>query len=299
MINERLNHLKYCINVLIRNPNQLLSEIFRDIKKDISAKYYNSQSRLVWCVGLPKSGTTLIENILDELPYVRMNMSLKRLYSTGNLSHPHDLSNEMIQYHPKKCYSYIKTHSHFDLKYIQIAKKHEAKLIISMRDLRDMMISNYNHIKNNSKAWEHKIIEGLSREEGFIKTLKIYDTKIDNEEPLKYYYKWIVNWKRYAKQHNILLLWYEDYKKNPEEYITKILKYLDFNEFDASKIETNINNLRLSNTNLLKTNLNKPGRSVSTFNEGKTNVYKSFFNKKIENEFYNMLPLNPEESFYE
>ena len=36
--------------------------------------------------------------------------------------------------------SFLKTHTHFDLKYIKIAETYDAKIIVSLRDLRDVMI---------------------------------------------------------------------------------------------------------------------------------------------------------------
>ena len=61
---------------LFKNPIQLITNSLSDYKKD------NSKNKLVfnkvWCIGLPKSGTTLIENILEELPYVEMFSSVFR-----------------------------------------------------------------------------------------------------------------------------------------------------------------------------------------------------------------------------
>lgn len=299
MIKGYFHLLKYFSRVFLRNPLQPFLEYYKDINKDLSAKSYKSKYHLVWCVGLPKSGSTLIENILDELPYVRLNMSLRRLFSKGKTSHPHDLSNEMVESYPLKYYSYIKTHSHFDPEFIKIAKKNNAKVIVSIRDLRDMMISNFNHIKNNKDLWEYKFIQNLDDVNGFIKSLSIYNPKIDFEPPLEYYYKWIIEWKTYAENNDILLLWYEDYVKNPTQYINKILKYLDFDQFDAVQIESKLDEIRQKNDKSLKRNLKKPGREVSTFNEGKTAIYKSFFNKDIEKEFNKILSSNMERAFYE
>ena len=75
-------NLKKIVKYLIKNPSQLLTNFLSDIKKDKTNKklIYNK----VWCIGLPKSGTTLIESILEELPYVEMFTSILRKWENTN-----------------------------------------------------------------------------------------------------------------------------------------------------------------------------------------------------------------------
>ena len=143
-----IHPIKYSLKLTSRNPFQFISELNEDVIKDASASKYESNHHLVWCAGLPKSGTTLIEKILNCLPYVQMNMSAIRRYSEKNISHPHGICHEMFKFAPKLKYSFLKTHTHFDQDYLKIIEIYNASTIISLRDIRDMMISNYTYIIN-------------------------------------------------------------------------------------------------------------------------------------------------------
>ena len=58
-----LKHIKSFMFHPIESTRWLLS----DLKKDINASNYDSKMKSVWCAGLPKSGTSLIEEIFDEM----------------------------------------------------------------------------------------------------------------------------------------------------------------------------------------------------------------------------------------
>ena len=90
-----IKKIKY-VFYLIFNPLVVSNKIIKDIRKDFFSRNFNSDHKFVWCAGLPKSGTTMIEDILDELPYVKFDSSLLRNFDNRNLNHPHGISNEMF-----------------------------------------------------------------------------------------------------------------------------------------------------------------------------------------------------------
>ena len=90
------------IKSLIKNPISSIKIFIQDFKKDINAKNVSSEKYFVWCAGLPKSGSTLIENIFDILPYVRVTGSFLRFYDAGNLIEVHGISERMFSTVPKK-----------------------------------------------------------------------------------------------------------------------------------------------------------------------------------------------------
>ena len=98
-------HFLKLIKSLILRPLQTLKWIKEDYKKDSLSGQYNSKYKFVWCAGLPKSGTTLIEKIFDNLPYVRQNNSFNRIFYTGFLEHDHGITNDMFSNFPKNKYS--------------------------------------------------------------------------------------------------------------------------------------------------------------------------------------------------
>ena len=135
---------------------------------------------------IAKSGTTMIEDILDELPYVKFDSSLLRNFDNRNLNHPHGISNEMFLNIPKKKYTYLKTHTHHSDFYEKIANENNAKIIISIRDIRDMLISRYYHLKNDKNHPMSQIISNLNFEEGFFKSITL-PLKDSNKDALSFF----------------------------------------------------------------------------------------------------------------
>ena len=288
--------LKWSKSFLVR-PIKTINWIKEDIRKDLSFKKFNSPYHKVWCAGLPKSGTTLIEKIIDILPYVKLNNSFLRVYHQGELDHGHGISDYMFQNIKNDKYTFLKTHTHYEKKYEDIAHRHNLKIIISMRDLRDMLISRYFHILSDKDHWLHKSIKDLDFTDGFINSIKAKSDK-DSPNALNYYYYWILNWSKVAKTTKLLTLWYEDYKKDPNDYINKILKYLVFKEFSSQEIEKKLIKGRKKNTSL-SNSLKKYGRSRDTFRKGEVGEWKKYFNQKITDYFNSNIPEPIENITYE
>lgn len=278
-------------------PFQTIQWIREDYLKDVAADNYDSKSKIVWCAGLPKSGTTLIEHIFDNLPYVRLDNSFNRIFNEGTLDHDHGITNEMFKYLPRDKFTFLKTHTHYEKKYEEIALKNNLKTIISVRDLRDMLISRYYHIMADDNHWLHKKIKGQSFSDGFIISLKEKNDN-DHHNALEYYYFWILNWLKVSSKKNYLILWFEDYKKDPKKYITNILKYLDFENFSSSEIEEKIKNNRQKNLSLSK-NLKTHGRLRKTLRKGLVGEWKNLFDDKISEYFYSNIPDKIEKVDYE
>ena len=64
MIKYLFHFLKWSKS-FIERPFLTIKWLKDDFKKDKSSKKFNSINKKVWCAGLPKSGTTLIENIIE------------------------------------------------------------------------------------------------------------------------------------------------------------------------------------------------------------------------------------------
>ena len=88
------------------------------------------------------------------------------------------------------------------------------------------------------------------------------------------------------RQMNIILILKKNLIKN---FIKSYLKDEDTSQI-LSKAEEIENNLSEDRSNELEANINNPGRSMSTFNKGKTRVYKDFFDDEIEEYFCKLLP---------
>jgi hypothetical protein len=280
-------HILRRLKLFISSPVLFLKELHVDIKKD--TKFKKKSSQIIWCAGLPKSGSTLIEQILDETNFVDLGKSSLRWFNNFNLDNPHGISNQMFLNAPKNGLSFIKTHTHYSKKYLSIAKRHNIKIIVSLRDLRDTLVSQVYHIKLDKKHHKHKYLKNLNFENSLIYLIK--STFIVNgkkNKTLLYYYNWIKEWKL-LKDKNIIFLWYEDYLKNPKRYIKKILNFINEKQNSHQKIFKKIKTKSKFQKNLFLKRLNSLGRSKSTFREGKMGYYKIYFTQRVEKEFYKII----------
>ncbi len=284
-------NLKKIVKYLLKNPFQLLTNSLSDFKKDKTNKklIYNK----VWCIGLPKSGTTLIESILEELPYVEMFTSIFRKWENTNTKYMFDLNvpEKLFKDMPDNKNTYCKTHTKLTNTAKKIINDNNVRVILSIRDLRDMMISRYYHILNYKFHWQHNLLKGLSFNEGF--KISLTNKKNEHENtPLQYYYFWIQNWIEYVKREkkDILVLNYEDFVRSKEQYIYKILNYLKINkyDFDFKKFTSP----KIKRSNILRKNLQNYGRNKSTFRSGEVGQWQQLFDEEITDFFNQNLPGN-------
>ncbi len=275
---------------IVYDPLNYFPDLITDIKKDFTIQNFREKHNFIWCCGLPKSGSSLIEDIFDRLPYVRVDTSSIRNYENSDLDHPHGISDAMFKAIPKNKLSFLKTHTHYDAKYINIAENYDAKIIVSLRDLRDVMISRYFHVMNEKIHWQHKYIKDLDFEEGFKKSL-IYFDYTQKDKPIVTNYNWIKNWLENYNSNKNLILWYEDYIEHPVKYISKIIKFTKIKEINPKKLHEKIKDQKKYDLSLEK-NFSRYGKRKSTFRKGKSGSWKKLFNKEIEKCFYQNLPGN-------
>ncbi len=282
----------YLFKNLFFNPFETINEIKEDLNKDSLSKQYVGINKKLWICGLPKSGTTLIEQILDFLPYVRIDRSVFRSFpDKGKITFEN--FEKYLKFFPENKFSYVKTHLEHNSNFLDNLKKNNFNVIVSLRDIRDTMISRYYHILNEPSHWQHEVVKNKEFEKGFIDSLTRktdkYPKNLKFREPLSDYYFWIKNWIS-VKDNNIIKVWFENYKKNPEDYINKILKYtrIDFNSKDI--LEGIKKKNEIDKKISLDKKLKRKNKNISTFRVGKSEQWKKLFNKKIETEFYKILP---------
>lgn len=245
-------------------------EVLGDIRKDLLASSVDLPYPIVWCAGLPKSGTTRIEQVLESLPYVDVSTSiLRRLHRRGALEHDHALPEGLFSRLPKKRYSFVKTHSHFNQQWVNEAIAHDVRIIVSFRDLRDMMISRYFHIMASPEHWQHAFLIGLPEEQGFLASLR--SSVAQQEDPATYYYNWITEWRSAVQgQADYLTVQYEDFHQSPDEGISSILKFLGADcLISTEQVRSRLDALAvLARNTSYADRIHKIGRSKSTLRQG-------------------------------
>ena len=301
-----LRPIKYIFKFFLYSPKLLFKKINRDFKKDLYSKKLKKKFHIVWCAGLPKSGTTLIENILEELPMIQANNSLFRIFDNRNLNNIHAISGQMFEKFPKDKLTFLKTHTYYSEDSINLANKYRTKIIISMRDIRDVMISRYFHAMSDKTFFQHNLIKNLDFKEGFIISLKEeykgteWEAGINGKfkKPIEYYYKWILDWQNYAKNNtSCLVLWFEEFVENPKNYIKKIIDYLEFDHMDVDKIYIKLQaDRKMLQSRSLKENLNH--FESKTFRKGVSGEWKKILDNDILKKFYSILPGDINEIIY-
>jgi len=287
-------NFRYLGKSIIFQPATFLSELFEDLKKDIKAKSYSSKYYSVWISGLPKSGTTLVEEILKCLPYVKIDRSALRNFYKMDEEHIVNYPEKYLNCFPKKKFTYVKTHLKYNENFLLTLNKKNFKTFVIFRDIRDVMISRYYHIMSDEKHWQHKLLKNLPEKDGFIKSLyfktDLYPAK-KFQEPIKYYFNWIKDWLKAEQNKNVKFLWYEDYINNPIFFISEILKFLNFSEFDPNRIENEMFKRREREKEIpLNKKLNRIGKNVSTFRLGSSGYWKKIFDEKTSKFFFENLP---------
>ena len=279
-----IKHIFRWVLKFFKFPLQFIHLAIDDLKLDFSKKKENKKYNFIFIAGLPKSGTTLIENILRAVGYVDMRNSPLRVFDDRGLSNPHDISNAMFKLVPKNKHTFLKLHTHYSEENLRIIKKFEPKVIISLRNLHEVLISRYSHIIADKNHRHHNLIKNLPVEEGFKKSLSIQNYKNTPFSPIVYFKKWVENWKLEIEKKNLnyLVIDYESYQNNQKNYIKKILNYLDIDERILEEIHLKVkkNFIRHDKNNLEK-NLNgfiKP----QTINNDPENIKQKLNSGKME-----------------
>ena len=185
----------------LKNPIYELRNIQEDFKSYLGK--YNYPYRIIFIAGLPKSGTTWVENFFTKIPgYV-----IRSLAGDQECIKNHGIPENGFKHFPKRGYSCIKTHANPTIENFKSLNKNSIeKIIVIYRDPRDVAISRYFHLCSSpKKPSEPYYMDYNSMNKNDAITHSILIVK-------KEFFKWINGWLDYAKQ-------------NPEE--VAIIKYED------------------------------------------------------------------------
>lgn len=261
----------YGFKLFFTNPTQLLNELLEDLKKNKNPV----NQGIIICFGLPKSGTTMIEEILLINGSIDGSRSLLRKISyLPKNSDPHAFHENLIKFFPQNKSTYLKTHTPYNENYINILKKHNLDYFVSVRDPRQMMLSRYYHIINDPSHRQHNDIIKLDKLEGFKKSL--ISTNQKEIDPIDEYSHWLKDHIKFSKK----IIKYEDFKEDKHLYLKKLA------EFSKLKIDPQKTLMFIDKQNPnLKKNLNLKGRKKSTFRKGSSDEWKFFFDNELKTLF--------------
>lgn len=145
----------------------------------------------IFVVGLPKSGTTWLHNMLLELPGFnpRYYPSLAKKDDGGRFlpeSEFDNIDDSFFAHVPRFGYSAYRFHIRASDRNFDILKRQAGKWVVTYRDLRDVCISRYFHYRSAPETHYYPLYQSLPQNEAIDHTIEIMRTQ---------FMPWIKEWR--------------------------------------------------------------------------------------------------------
>jgi len=263
-----------------------VQELFEDLESEklVVNNKVSCKTHLMFVAGLPKSGTTLLEPLLQETPgTIQLNKSVLRVYPHySRLGHPHDISSEMLACAPTDKLSFLKLHLNPYPVNFSVLDQHKVKTVVLIRDLRDMLISRYYHVMSSDVHWDYGRLLAMPDQDRLFESIKGV-SPAGAESVIEYYASWISGWLERAntKPEDTIVIKYESLRDDTLQTMRKVYDFYGY-EIDDLKIQDIIekqkNSHRKDQGRSLQSNLAQGGRSTSTFRKGASGEWRDLFN---------------------
>jgi hypothetical protein len=246
--------------------------------------YYRHPCRIIFIAALPKSGSTWLFKMLQEIPGVnqRIYQSPVILDQDGRYKNNwDDISDSMFESNPKWGHAVYKMHTRYNFDNWEIMMRHVNQVIMLRRDLRDVCVSLYFHHKYDEKHSLYNIFHSLGPSEGIDLMMKIIKAE---------YIPWVNGWEKAAIKYSdkILILDYKDLWNNTRKELERIITHYGI-KVEKSFYDRALE-LKLTKKQNLKENLQNYSNKVfqfSTARKGGTGGWKEYFSEKQKDEFKN------------
>lgn len=198
-----------------RNPRIIL-EVLRYFYNDILSGIgvYEYEFPILFIAGLPKSGTTWLLTQLGKIP----GYNIRPIYDPGKVTKQHNISDSVFSWLPRCGHSVVRLHTRYTPDNFRIITSYVPKFVVTVRDLRDVCVSSYLHIKLVPTHPHSKLYGEMEPSAGIRHRANII---------LDEYVSWINEWLTCAEQHpNVIkIVRYEDLITSPEQSYSDILKF--------------------------------------------------------------------------
>lgn len=219
---------------LTRNP-RFIFEIAHYLKNDLQSALgvHRYPHKVIFIAGLPKSGTTWAETQLAKIP----GYNIRPLYDPRGLAVDHDIGDETFEWLPKRGYSIVKLHTRYTPDNFQVILRHVPKFVVIIRDLRDMCVSAYFHVKSEPSHRHYELYNNVSKDEGMMHRIQV---------TCEHYVPWVGDWYdvAMAQPDRILLLRYEEFNADPARSFGQILDFFELAGHDSLVEEMAASRLR-------------------------------------------------------
>lgn len=237
--------------------------------------WYSYPNDIIFVAGLPKSGTTWVENFLTMVG----GYSIRPISGDPNIIINNDLPVNAFELFPEGEYSFIKTHANPSVQNIEVIKSAGiTKILIMYRDIRDVTVSRYFHLLKFPKGPDEPYAvdyNRISKEEGMKHSATIV---IDRMVP------WIDGWIEEARLNpeKYLVIKYEQLLEDPAREFGRINTFFDLG-MSENKIERILRKLQEMKKRVL--DIDRGHGQKSTFRKGIIGDWKNHFNPEVKKLF--------------
>ncbi|MBL8089808.1 MAG: sulfotransferase domain-containing protein [Anaerolineales bacterium] len=233
----------------------------------LSKATYIGYPNLIFIAGLPKSGTTWLAQLMQEVP----GYQPAYVYDPDECSSLHNICNDIFSYIPKNGHYIMKLHTHYSPENMQVLDKFNINPIIMYRDLRDQCVSRYFHALNDPTHRHYALYNTLSKEEGMTHNLEI---------SLEYYLSWIENWlSQIKKQPNRFYeVRYETLRADPSGTLAGVLSFYGI-QLSNEQVEQIVQKIASQTKFDLKQNFQKR-QNKSTARKGIVGDWRNHFSER-------------------
>jgi hypothetical protein len=204
---------------LARHPASapsLLAGVARYLANDLGALAgrYRYPHRIIFIAGLPKSGTTWMQNQLARLP----GYNIRRIRDPDGAVNTRDVTHAIFESLPRNRYSVVKLHTRYSASNYEVIRAHVPRFLVMIRDLRDMCVSRYFHVRNDPSSPHHPKYRDAGFEEGLMDSIEVLR---DNYVP------WVADWYRVAGENPtvVKLVRYETLGRDPGATFRDVLEF--------------------------------------------------------------------------
>ena len=226
--------LKDIFKILL-NPKLIVIRVLYALKRLFYDLFYffirdKYRYKIIFLAGMPMSATTKLKNMCGRIDgyFTRHNPTPEKIWLNQ------DITNQTFKHCPSWGYSLLKTHLNPKDENIETIKRNRVKkVIVSYRDLRDVVVARYYRLLNfPKKKNEPNYLEEIRQYKNISKSEGINDCI---EKIATLYTKWIYGWFDIASKHKNFILFckFEDLVSNPKEQFKKILDFYEISMSDS------------------------------------------------------------------
>lgn len=175
-----------------------------------------ASDQILFIAGMPKSGTTWLAQLLEELP----GYGKRPFLDTDRCSERHDVCDEVFESVRAFPGSILKLHTEAKPRNLEVIERQGLRTIVMFRDLRDQCVSNYFHVMADPTHRRHDRYLAMSKDDGLRDTAEITLTE---------YRDWITGWLPLpeSKPERFHAVRYEDLRADPVDVLQRVLAFYD------------------------------------------------------------------------